>query len=322
MCSPLASALGPGELFITNSSTDTVTVYSRTASGTTTPVRTIHTGLSSPFSVIVDQLNNEVYVSNNCRDTPCGGMVEVYALNANYPNDTPKRTISGFATGLFHSTGMALDLLRQELYVANDDSAEITVYPRTANGNVAPTRTIVGAATELNGPLAVTLDLFHDELIVVNKVNGGGGAGLITVYPRSSNGNVSPKRSIGGALTGFNLPVGMDLDLLRDEIVVANADANSVLVFPRTATGDVAPSRILEGSSTGLCAPTGVLIDPINNEMVVANSGLVLPGTVLCGQGTTVYRRPAGGNESPLRTLNLPAGTGPVTVAETLISFN
>jgi DNA-binding beta-propeller fold protein YncE len=325
ICSPLAiGALGPGEIFITNWSNDSVTVYSRTATGAVTPVRTIRTGLSSPFSVIVDQLDNEVIVSNNCRDSSCGGYygsVEVYDLNANYPNDTPKRTIGGSAAGLFHCTGMALDLLRGELYVANDDSSTIVVFPRTANGNVAPTRTIEGAATELNGPTAVTFDLFHDEIIIVNKVNGSGGAGLITVYPRSSNGNASPVRSIGGSLTGFNLPVGMDLDLLRDEIVVANAYSNSVVVFPRTATGDVAPSRILQGASTGLCIPTGILVDPINNEIVVANSGLVQSGPA-CGQGTTVYRRPAGGNEIPLRSLNLPAGSGPVTVAETLISFN
>jgi DNA-binding beta-propeller fold protein YncE len=113
----------------------------------------------------------------------------------------------------------------------------------------------------------------------------------------------------------------MDLDLFRDEIVVANAYSNSVLVFPRTATGDVAPSRVLQGSSTGLCAPTGIVVDPIYNELVVANSGLVQSGAS-CGEGTTVYRRPAGGNESPLRTLNLPAGSGPVTVAETLISLH
>jgi DNA-binding beta-propeller fold protein YncE len=273
--------------------------------------------LSSPFGVIVDQLHNEVFVSNNCRGNSCGGFygsVEVYDLNANYPNDTPKRTISGSATGLFHCTGMALDLLRQELYVANDDSSTITVFSRTANGNATPSRTIAGAASGLSGPLAVTLDLFHDEIIVVNP-------GQIGVYPRAANGNVTPKRLIVGTLPGFNLAMGMDLDLLRDEIVVANAYANSVLVFPRLATGNVAPTRILQGASTGLCVPTGILIDPINNEVVVANSGLVQSGPS-CGQGTTVYRRPAGGNETPLRTLNLPAATGPVSVAETLISFN
>jgi DNA-binding beta-propeller fold protein YncE len=316
MCSPLAIAgLGPGELFITNYELDSVTVYSRTATGSATPVRTIRTGLSSPYGVLVDQLNNEVYVSNNCRDSTCGGFfgsVEVYDLNANYPNDTPKRTITGSATSLFHCTGMSYDVLRQELYVANDDSDTIAVFPRTANGNVTPTRTIVGLATELGGPTGVTFDLFHDEVLVLSK------AGLITVYPRTANGNVSPVRSIAGSLTGFDLPNGMDLDLLRDEIVVANAEANSILAFPRTATGNVAPTRILQGSSTGLCIPTGVVVDPINNDILVANSGL----EASCGQDTAVYRRPAGGNESPLRTLTLPVGSGPVTVAQTLISFN
>ncbi|HEY7338607.1 MAG TPA: hypothetical protein VH639_27210 [Bryobacteraceae bacterium] len=268
---------------------------------------------------------NEIYVSNNCRDVGCDGFageVQVYDLNANYPNDTPKRTIVGSATGLIHCTGMALDILRQELYVANDDGSTITVFSRTSNGNATPLRTIAGPATQLNGPTAVTLDLIHDEIVVVNKVNGGGGAGLIATFQRASNGNVTPLRSIGGPSTGFNLPVGMDLDIFRDEIVVANAYSNSVLVFPRTGTGDLSPSRTLAGSNTGLCVPTGILVDPLNNELLVANSGLIQYPQPPCGQGETVYRRPAGGDQAPLRTLALPAGSGPVTVEETLISIH
>jgi len=320
LSSPLAIAgLGPGEMFITNYNANSVTVYSRIASGAAVPKRTILTGLNSPFGVLVDQLHNEVFVTNNCRSVPCGGFageVQVYDLNANYPNDTPKRTIVGGSTGLDHCTGLDLDLLRNELYVANDDGSSINVFSRTANGNVMPSRTIAGPATLLNGALAVVVDLWNNEIFVVNKMNYAGGA--ITVYPRSSNGNVSPIRSLQGFATMFNLPLGLSLDLLHNEFAVANADSSSILVFPRTAAGNEAPSRTLQGPDTGLCVPSGVIMDFVYNELIVANSGLL---GATCSSSIAVYTRSASGDQTPLRTFDVGGGGGPVSVAETLLNW-
>jgi DNA-binding beta-propeller fold protein YncE len=319
--SPAAFAFGPGELFVANYNANSVTVYSRTASGIGTPRRTIRTGLSNPLGLLVDPLHGEIFVANSTNGIDRIGSIQVYDLNADYPQDTPKRTISGPATGLIGSAGLALDFLRQELYVANDNGSSITVYPRTANGDVAPLRTIEGSATALNGPVSVTLDLIHDELIVVNKVNYLGGGGLITVYHRASQGNVNPIRTIGGSRPGFNLPVHMDLDLLHDEIIVANAFANNVLVFNRKDNGDVAPKRTLSGPSTGLCMPFAVLADILNNELVVSSAGFDPTG---CRQGTEVYSLGASGNATPKRSLDLgPAGgpPNPVSIGETLLSL-
>lgn len=205
--------------------------------------------------------------------------------------------------------------------MANDDGQSVTVFSRTANGNATPLRTISGSATGLVGPVAVTLDIIHDQLIVVSKVSSSGGSGSISVYPRTANGNVTPARSIEGPLTGFNLPIGMDLNLLTDQIVVTNANSNSILFFPRTANGDVAPSRVLQGANTGLCIPSGVVLGL--TEMVVANSGLGQNTGYTgppCTQSVTSYSLFASGDSSPIRTLDVPAD-GPVSVAETLISL-
>jgi DNA-binding beta-propeller fold protein YncE len=128
MCSSLAFALGPGELFIANYNANSVTVYSRTASGAAVATRTIRTGLTNPFGVLVDPLHGEIFVANNTNGSARVGSIQVYDLNANYPADAPKRTIAGSATNLFACTGLALDLLRQELYVANDDTSTISVF--------------------------------------------------------------------------------------------------------------------------------------------------------------------------------------------------
>src|SRR5579872_2465141 len=138
LCSPAANALGPGEQFITNWSTNTLTVYSRLATGAATPVRTIQTGLNTPFGLFVDQLHNEIFVANKCQNGPCDGVtgeIQVYDLKANYPNDKPKRTIGGISTGLLNPAAVTLDLLRNELYVTNDEGSSIVVFSRTANGN-------------------------------------------------------------------------------------------------------------------------------------------------------------------------------------------
>jgi DNA-binding beta-propeller fold protein YncE len=46
---------------------------------------------------------------------------------------------------------------QDELFVANGNSNSITVYSRTANGDIAPTRTVIGGLTELNHPTGLAL---------------------------------------------------------------------------------------------------------------------------------------------------------------------
>lgn len=46
---------------------------------------------------------------------------------------------------------------QEELFVANTLAQSITVYSRTANGNIAPRRTISGPATGLNNPLGLVV---------------------------------------------------------------------------------------------------------------------------------------------------------------------
>ena len=319
--SPLALAWGPGELFVTNYKDNSVTVYARTASGTAVARRTIRTGLIHPFGVLVDPLHNEVIIANNTSASTLDGSLQVYDLNANYPSDVPKRTLAGPATGLYNCTGMAIDALRNELYVSNDAANTIVVFPRTAHGNVAPSRAIQGPTTNLSSPQSLVIDLLHDELIVANNVFYLGGQGRVTVYHRNANGDAAPIRTIEGSNTGFSGPVGLDLDVLHDEIVVTNANANSLATFHRNANGNVAPLRSIAGPTTHLCVPYGVVVDFINNEIVVANSGYQDTG---CRQSAAAFSRTANGDQSPTRILDMGPGDSapyPVELTETLLSI-
>jgi len=93
---------------------------------------------------------------------------------------------------------------QNELFITNVGSTSVTVYPQTANGNVAATRTLSGAATGLATPEGIAVDLANNEFFVVDN-----GANSITAYALTAAGNTPPLRSISGAATGLNLPIAI-----------------------------------------------------------------------------------------------------------------
>ncbi len=185
--------------------------------------------------------------------------------------------------GLVCSPALAQD----ELFVTNGDA--VTVYARTANGDMAPVRNLAGAATGLAATRGLAVDTVHDELVVANTANNS-----VTVYARTADGNTAPVRTLVGAATGLNGPFGLALDLANDELAVANLLGNSVTVFARTADGNAAPLRTLVGAGTMLNFPTGVAVDSVHGELAVANVGL---------DALRFYTRTANGDAAPLRSI-------------------
>jgi 6-phosphogluconolactonase (cycloisomerase 2 family) len=125
---------------------------------------------------------------------------------------------------------------QEELFVANVNTNSITVYSRTAGGNIAPLRTLSGATTGLSNPDGLAVDLTNNELVVANFTNSS-----VTVYSRTASGNTAPLRTLGGPATGLGSPRGLALDLTNNELVVVNG-GGSVTVYSRTASGNTAPS--------------------------------------------------------------------------------
>jgi DNA-binding beta-propeller fold protein YncE len=175
-----------------------------------------------------------------------------------------------------------------EVVVANMVANSVTVYRRTATGDVAPLRTLSGASTGLSGPVRVVVDPVHDELVVANQ-----GSDTITVYPRTATGNVAPLRTLTGPATGLSDPTGLFVDTVHDELLVGNLN-NTITVYPRAATGNVAPLRTLGGSATGLGSPVGLFVDTAHDELLVAN----------VANSVTAYSRTATGDVAPLRTIS------------------
>ena len=250
---------------------NSIAVYSLAASGNAAPLRTISggdTGLAQPLGLAVDTENNEVLVAN-------ASSITVYSRTAD-GNVAPLRTISGPSTGLMDPIGLAVDVAHGEVLVANFGVAPgseeaphpglITVYSRLADGDAAPLRTISGAATGLQNPRGLTLDTVNDEVLVTNvggnEIEGPPQPPTITVYRRTANDNAAPLRTIGGAATRLQNPVGLAVDTMNNEVLVANfggsdpeGPAPTITLYDRTASGNAAPPRVIEKPAAELNGP-------------------------------------------------------------------
>jgi DNA-binding beta-propeller fold protein YncE len=173
-----------------------------------------------------------------------------------------------------------------EIAVADSASNAVTVFARTASGNLAPLRTISGALTGLSAPHGIVYDKMNAELDVTNN-------GSITIFTKTANGNVSPSRTITS--TGLTDFYGIDVDTLNNELAtVVNIGTNTLAVFSRTASGSTAPLRSISGGGTMISGPRGVAIDNVHDEIFVSNYSA---GNIV------VFSRTANGNVAPLRII-------------------
>jgi len=213
---------------------------------------------------------------------------------------TPTATITGTATGLHHSNGIALDA-QGRIYVTNIDNSQIppvssvTIYAAGATGNATPTTTITGSNTQLDDPNGITLDS-NGKIYVANEGTTINATGSVTVYPAGSTGNATPSAVITGATSAMNSPHAVALDS-SGKIYVTNAPA-SVNIYAAGTTGNVAPSTTISGANTGLSNPNGITVDPEGNIYVVSNTfGGTDVGFIL------VFPASATGNVAPSATI-------------------
>lgn len=205
----------------------------------------------------------------------------------------PNRTVSGEATTLNGPRGLAIDLARDQAYIANGAANAVVVYAnaRAANGNTAPSRTIAGAATTLNAPSGLYFDVAGDRLYIANT-----GANTVLVYDNAGavNGNIAPTRLLTspGTLTA---PSRIAVDTTRNLLYVANGDGR-ILVYAAAATvsGAVAPVRVW--SSDELVGVSGLSIDPVGDRVYVGNAGT---NRILIFDGAST----ASGTVTPQRSL-------------------
>ena len=304
-------------------------IYDRTAGSAAsrqaaTPKQQImgpDTGVGFVAGVAMDPAHRELFTVNN--DVEDRLVVFDYDARGNV---TPKRLLYV----PHQSWGIAFAPKRDVLALSVQTPNMFVVFRREARKFDAPIRSVRGPKTAMADPHGIYFDETHNEVVVANHGNFRPGELItsytaydaresrqersgnafdesargrfvpssITIYDGDASGDVAPLRTIRGTNSQIDWPMGVAVDEVNDEIVVANNGDNSILVFPRTADGDVQPKRAIRGSLTGIKGPMGVFV--AKDEIWVANFG---------DHTALVFPRLAGGNVAPRRILrNAPAG--------------
>ena len=304
-------------------------IYDRTAGSATSkqavdPRQQImgpDTGVGFVAGVAMDPAHRELFTVNN--DVEDRLVVFDYDARGNV---RPKRLLYV----PHQSWGIAFAPKRDVMALSVQTPNMFVVFKRDAKKFDAPIRSVRGPATGMADPHGIYFDETHNEIVVANHGNfrpgelitsytaydaresrqertgdafdeGARGRFVpssVTVYDGDANGDAAPLRTIQGSRSQIDWPMGVAVDEVNNEIIVANNGDNSVLIFPRAAKGDVPPRRVIRGPRTGIKGPMGVAI--AKGEVWVANFG---------DHTALVFPRLAAGNVAPLRILrNAPAG--------------
>ena len=300
------------------------TAGSRTSKQATTARQQImgpDTGVGFAAGVAMDPVHRELFMVNN--DVEDRLVVFDYDARGNV---NPKRLLYV----PHQSWGIAFAPKRDVMALSVQTPNMFVVFRRDAKKFDPPIRSVRGPKTGMADPHGIYFDETHNEIVVANHGNyrpaelitsytaydaresrqertgnafdeSAGGRFVpssVTVYDGDANGDVTPLRTIQGPRAQIDWPMGIAVDEINNEIIVANNGDNSVLVFPRTASGDVPPKRVIRGPLTGIKGPMGTAI--AKGEIWVANFG---------DHTALVFPRLAAGNVAPRRILrNAPAG--------------
>jgi DNA-binding beta-propeller fold protein YncE len=246
------------ELFVTIQHPPAVVVWPKLAQGKDAPLRILEgdkTMLAEAQGIALDTKNGFLYVANQgaYAKMPNGigwsralvpgaktwdipdrildvlpgtgefhePSITVYPIKAS-GNVPPIRTIQGSLTRLNWPAHLSIDMERQELYVANPVTHEISVFRATDNGNVAPIRSLKGPHTQLSFPHGVFVDTKNDEVVVANFGNHSS-----TIYRRTASGDAAPIRQIRSAPPDAPAPMFGNIgsatyDTKRSQLLVFN----------------------------------------------------------------------------------------------------
>jgi DNA-binding beta-propeller fold protein YncE len=304
-------------------------VYDRTAGSATskdaaTPRLQImgpETGVGFAAGVAMDPEHRELFTVNNDVED----RLVVFGYDAR-GNVKPRRLLYV----PHQSWGIALARKRDEIALSVQTPNMYVVFRRDAKKFDAPVRSVRGPKTAMADPHGIYVDETHNEVFVANHGNfrpvelitsytaydpresrqertgnqfsetarGRYLPSSVTVYDGDAKGDVAPIRTISGVQSQIDWPMGVAVDEVNNELIVANNGDNSVLIFPRTASGDVPPRRVIRGPLTGIKGPMGVAV--AKDEIWVANFG---------DHTALVFSRLATGNVAPRRIVrNAPAG--------------
>ena len=189
------------------------------------------------------------------------------AQRAEVASRPPIRTVTD---PYFGYAGIAVDPVRNEVVIAEENLSRLLVYDRLENTppNAAmsePKRMIGGEASFLEYACSVYIDPATGDIYGVNNDT----MNWMPVFGRDARGNVAPKRKLRTPHTTF----GIVADEQEQELFFTIQDDHAVVVFKKDAQDEDSPIRILQGRSTLMADPHGIALDTKKNEIFVSNWG-------------------------------------------------
>lgn len=141
-----------------------------------------------------DHINDEIIVP-----VALSGAILVFRGGA-IGNEPPIRVIQGPDTGLIRPHTANVDPESGEIIAGDPSARGVLVFDRLANGNVKPKRVISGPKTKFREIVGVASDTRNNAIVVASRAPGGPNG--IFIFDRLAEGDVAPKRSIEGPMTG------------------------------------------------------------------------------------------------------------------------
>ena len=182
-----------------------ISVFAGSANGNVNPIRTLdgqNTLMArTTHELAVDTVHNEIVVPNPF------AQALLFFRDVAEGDEKPLRVIQGPKTmlgGSMDTDNVSIDLVNSEVYVTQEGSDSILVYPSRASGDVAPVRVLRGPKTEMRFPRRVTIDPVNNLMAVVASKG-------ILIFNRTDQGDVAPRCVITGPKTGLGGGEGFTL---------------------------------------------------------------------------------------------------------------
>jgi len=183
-------------------------------------------------------------------------------------NTPPVRSLEGQKTLISRTMhGFGFDQLHDEICVTSPLAQAILSFRGGADGEEAPLRVIQGPHTQIKGTAGggndkVSVDPANNEIYIPIDT------AKILVFDRTANGDVAPKRVLGGPDTQIRGVSAVAVDPIHN--ILAVNSGGSMLIFARTAEGNVKPKAVIRGPKSGMAS--------ISSFQIYAPKGLIIAG--------------------------------------------
>ena len=243
-------------LFVANRQGGFVSVFDAEANGDVAPLRTLTaTGLGSAEGVTLTPAGDLFVSSCPSCGSGLGGQTAVFhfpagATTSDYALGGATNTMTGFSA----PGSLAFDAATSELFVGNSFSGNVSVWPASAQGDVAPSRAFTPGAVNLQ-----SIALANQTLYITVPQNPDA---VVMTYDAAATGTptAAAKLPNGGALN-VTYPGGIFVDGAKIYLVDYLGNAIHIIETtgtpPQVALGTV---TTISGAATSLDMPLGIRV--------------------------------------------------------------